>query len=262
MLEASKYIKAIGVGVTKPHLLRASDGHLYVVKLTNNKLGTKALANEYIGSRLGEYMQLSFPKAGFINITEAALEKMRPLRRLGTPPGLHFAVRYLKHCEYVRPWHIRQAVNRHEFAGVILFDHILQNEDRTLNQRNILARHEAAGIKLYAIDNTHLFGSGCWRSDNLTRYADVIRINNRLAYGVLLKRYLRSADFKPYMERIAALTPDKIKAILDDIPSAWLDESDRQTAEAVIARRISLTEQIVEALSLLIPDKHRRANCH
>lgn len=260
VLEAVRYIEAVGVGVTKPHLLRASDGHLYIVKLTSNKLGPKALANEYLGSRLGELLHLSFPRAGLIHLSHSALDTMPLLRRLGAPPGVHFAVRYLSRSEYVRPWHLRQAVNRREFAGVILFDHILQNEDRTLNRRNLLARYEKQGIRLYAIDNTHLFGSGCWHRENLMRYADVVRINDRLAYGCLLRRYLKPMDFQPYLDKIHAVVPEKINAILEEIPAVWLDEDDRRSVKAVVMARLSMADRIADVLCRLIPNQHRRAD--
>ncbi len=262
MLKAVEYKKSIGVGVTKPQLLRADDGRLYVVKFTSNRLGAKALANEFIGSRLGKKLELDFPPAETIELSEEALTKLPRLQKHGVPAGVHFAIRYLRHASYVQPWHIRQAVNRHAFAGVILFDHILQNEDRTLNGCNLLVRRETDGLRLYAIDNTHLFGSGCWRRENLYRYREVVHINQRRAYGMLLRHCLKAADFEPYIKRAQAISAEKINAMLDEMPSAWLDAADKKAVGEYLLWRFSMTGQIYDALSRLLPDKHRRPHRH
>ena len=50
MLEAVEYIGRVGVGVTSPSLIKGDDGFTYVVKMQNNRLGTKVLVNEYIAA--------------------------------------------------------------------------------------------------------------------------------------------------------------------------------------------------------------------
>ncbi|HWQ62155.1 MAG TPA: HipA family kinase, partial [Negativicutes bacterium] len=66
MLTALEHLGATARGVTSPQLFRADDGRVYVVKLQNNRLGPKVLANELIAARLGVALGLCFPPGGVI----------------------------------------------------------------------------------------------------------------------------------------------------------------------------------------------------
>ena len=61
MLKADMYMGRVGVGVTSPSLIKADDGYIYVVKMKNNRLGTKVLVNEYIAAWMGKKLNLPFP---------------------------------------------------------------------------------------------------------------------------------------------------------------------------------------------------------
>lgn len=257
MLTAESYLGRVGVGVTSPRLVRADDGQVYVVKLKENRLGTKVLVNEYIAAQLGEKMQLAFPESSFILFTSAFIRQYQRRLKGKVSDGIHFASRYIEGSKYVHYYHLPRVVNRNAFAGVILFDHFMHNADRTLNGKNMLVCREKEGYRLYAIDNSHLFGSGRWRSEKLPRLVTRVSLNRRRAFGALLRRYLKQSDFTPFVERLKAISEDEFSEILDEIPAEWnLPQQEKAALLAFWQRRRVLTDWIVDQITALIPDQN------
>lgn len=256
MLVALDYLGPVGRGVTSPQLFRASDGKIYVVKLQNNRLGPKILANELLGARLGEILGLCFPPGDVIKIDEQLVKKNRRLSAAGVRPGRHFGCRYLSGTRYLCSHNLFKAVNQSEMAGVMLFDHLFHNLDRTLNRRNLLLRREAGGYRIYAIDNSHLFRRGVWTRELLEKLAPQIKINHYRTYGTLLKHCLQPDYFNSYLTKIQQLSDCGLKEMVAGIPEEWLPQtSDRQILEQFLITRRDMAEEIVTCLSALIPAK-------
>ena len=263
MLQAEKYLRPVGIGVTRPHLLRCDDGNIYVVKFQNNRLGPKVLVNEYIAARFAEYVPLCFPPGGIVEVAADFLRRCPPLRRLGVVSGRHFGARYLSHARYVHRANLAFARNKKEIAGVMLFDHLMHNADRTLNGKNMLLRREADGWRLYAIDNSHLFGSGRWRTERLEALAGRVSINRRRAYGALLRHYLTAEDFAPYIERFEAIGEAEIASIVDGIPAEWLgDAAARAALKAFLSKRCACASRIAACIAASIPNDDGGADLH
>ncbi len=254
MLVAREHLGATGLGVTSPQLFRADDGRVYVVKLQNNRLGPKVLANEFIGARLGKALELCFPPSEVIKLEEELLRRSRRLAARGVAPGRHFACRYLSGAEYLCRHNVAKAVNRREMAGVMLLDHLVHNMDRTLNRRNLLLRREAQGWRIYAIDNSHFFRRALWTEETLARLAPRIRVNSHGVYGTLLRHYLQPADFAPYLARIEGWTEEFFAALVAEVPVEWLPHAaERQAAVKFLAARRDLAAEIVTCLTAVIP---------
>lgn len=253
MLIAVEYIGSVGVGVTTPQFFRADDQKVYVVKLQNNRLGPKVLVNEFLAAKLGKVMGLCFPNSGIIEINEETLQNQCPL----TPEaslGRHFASEYLEHAEYVGKHNLYKGINTAEMAGVMLFDHIFHNADRANNRKNLLIHQEDAGYKIYAIDNSHLFGSGKWTLESLNRLSTKIKIYYRYNFGLLLQDCLSPQDFLPYLDKIIKFINEDIEAIVEEIPNEWLpNDSERQGLIQYINMRRNMAEEIWETLCKYIP---------
>ncbi|MDT8903699.1 HipA family kinase [Anaeroselena agilis] len=261
MLIALEHLGATRRGVTSPQLFRADDGRVYVVKLQNNRLGPKVLANELIAARLGEVMGLCFPPGGMIKLEEGLLKRSRRLAAAGVAPGRHFACRYLSGTEYLCRHNVARAINRSEVAGVMLLDHLAHNLDRTLNRRNLLLRREAHGWRIYAIDNSHFFRRALWTEETLQRLAPLVRVNRHGVYGTLLRYYLRPEDFAPYLATVQGWSDAFLADLVAGVPAEWLPhDGERQAVAAFLAVRRDMAADIVTCLSALIPDNHRAAN--
>lgn len=244
MLRAIEHLGPVGVGITGPQFFRAHDDQIYVVKLENNRLGHKVLVSEMMAAQFGQYLDLCFPPSNLIEIPE----HMSPYS------GLHFASLYLDQCVYLTSGNMLGAVNLPEMAGILLFDHLFHNADRTNNRKNLLLRQEAEGPKIYAIDNSHLFRSGRWTLASLEQLSFSLKVYIRNTFGLLLRDCLRPSDFLPYLERVSKLTPCQIEGMIEQIPRLWLPcNFERQALNQFIQIRASQAELVWDSLCKYIP---------
>ncbi|WP_371376324.1 HipA family kinase [Sporomusa aerivorans] len=267
MFRALEYLGPVGLGATSPQLFRAEtaggERKVCVVKLSANRLGYKVLVNELLAARFGQWLTLCFPAGGIIEIPAEVMKKSRRLTAAGVKPGLHFGCEYLSRAGYVNKYNLHRATNKEQMAGVMLFDHLFHNPDRTINRKNLLIRRERDGYKLYAIDNSHLFRRGKWTIGMLRELTDTITINHRRSYGVLLKYYLHSAQFLQYAKKVTEIPRELFSQFVQDIPREWLPEQEeRQALLEYITARSDKAYWVAEKLSELIPDINRRSNIH
>src|SRR5215469_1648923 len=86
-------------GSAQAKLIECSDGHLYVVKLTNNPQTRRTLVNEVIASELLCHLRLPVPVWRAVHVDSAWLRE-NPLhlqfgaRTVSAPAGLHFGSRF------------------------------------------------------------------------------------------------------------------------------------------------------------------------
>lgn len=258
MLIAVEYLGGVGVGVTESRYFRATDGKVYIVKLQNNQLGLKVLVNEYLAARFGAIMKLCFPASDIIEINEQTLQENQLLEELGVNPGLHFGSEFLSGSVYFGKHNLDKADNTKEMAGVMLFDHIFHNADRTLNRRNLLLRQEGASYKIYAIDNSHLFKSGRWKLESLNDLATSLKVYYRYSFGLLLKECLKPEDFQPYLDKVKNMTDEQIETVVQEIPEEWLPLTapERPALIQFIKMRRDRVDDIWERLCKHIPKQH------
>ena len=251
MLTAVKHLGPVGRGVTAPHIFTADDGEVYIVKFQTNRIGPKVLVNELLAARLGELWGLCFPPAGMIAISQAVLAQS-PLLVRRVSPGVHFASRFLRDCRYIDGKLLHKAINKQELAGVILFDHLFHNIDRTRNPRNLLIRKEKDGWRVYAIDHSHLFYRGNWSEESLHKLADRVTINRQRAYGILLRRYLTEADFLPYLQKVEATSDATFADLVTEMPQEWLPGAkNRELLISWLCQRRGYAATIVDRLCTL-----------
>ncbi|EGO64150.1 HipA family kinase [Acetonema longum] len=262
MLKAVRYLGPVGLGVTSPQLFLADDRQVYVVKLQNNHLGPKILVNELIAARLGILTDLCFPSGDIIFIQpREVFHRHRAHSAAGS--GYHFASLFLAGSRYVTKANLPRAVNKRQMAGVVLFDHLFHNMDRTQNYKNLLIRREDQGYRIYAIDHSHLFRRGRWTTDSLALLADKIHIDYRRSFRMLLKYYFTADDIMHYAVKFRDITQEQLAEIIEEIPSEWLaDASERQAVLAYMVKRLAKVMDLAERLCRCIPDPDRRADPH
>ena len=259
MLTALEYLGSVGIGVTTPQLFRANDGKVYVVKLQNNRMGAKVLINEYVAWWFGLRIHLCFPISDLIQIDEQVIKKSRRLRAAGINRGPHFASQYLPNNRYVTRYELKRAINKGAMAGVMLFDHMFHNVDRTKNRKNLLVCHNENHYVLYAIDNSHLFVRGRWNRRTLEKLGTKITINQWRVYGWLLKNFLVAEDFVRYAEEVKSISNEELISLINSIPKEWLyREGEADALLRYMIQRRNMVDEIVTALCQSIPDINRR----
>src|SRR5260370_3588652 len=66
-------------GGAQAHLMRAADGHFYVVKFQNNPQHIRVLANEMLATRLAERVGLPVPVTEVIEVSQWLIEETAEL---------------------------------------------------------------------------------------------------------------------------------------------------------------------------------------
>lgn len=94
-LHLVEHVRALRGG-SQPRLMRASDGHLYIVKLQDNPQGSRVLANELLASRLAQLAGLPVPQAEILELSPklaGTLHFETPTGRRRIYPGLQVGSR-------------------------------------------------------------------------------------------------------------------------------------------------------------------------
>jgi hypothetical protein len=214
-VRATRYVTPLREGGSLPAIVEADDSGLYVVKFRGAGQGPLSLVAELISGEIGRTLGLPIPEIVFIEIDAAmgrneADPEIRQLLLAST--GLNLALDYLPGSFSFDP-----AVDAHispELASrIVWFDAYIANVDRTPRNPNLLWWHDA----LYCIDH----GASLYFHHNAGLLVDEAANPFPLVRDhVLLSRAPHIAGVDAAMR--AALIDDRISAIVDEVPGAWL----------------------------------------
>src|SRR5260370_38417104 len=126
-------------GGAQAHLMRAADGHFYVVEFQNNPQHIRVLANEMLATRLAERVGLPVPVTEVIEVSQWLIEKTAELRidlggeQAPCSAGLQLGSRYV--CDpsdghifhYLPESTMPKGKNIETFAGILPLDKWLGN---------------------------------------------------------------------------------------------------------------------------------------
>src|SRR5579864_971888 len=104
-LSAIQHVRKMRGG-TQAHLMRGSDGNLYVVKFQTNPVHPRVLANELLATRLGFWLGLPMPQVGVIEVSSWFIAHSPALivelaeSRIPCSSGLQLASRYAGDSAY------------------------------------------------------------------------------------------------------------------------------------------------------------------
>ena len=99
-VEAVQHVRRMRGGA-QAHLMRADDGHFYVVKFQNNPQHLRVLANELLATRLAESVGLPVPVTEIVEVPEWLIKNTPELRvdlaglSSHCKAGLQFGARYV-----------------------------------------------------------------------------------------------------------------------------------------------------------------------
>lgn len=87
-------------GGAQSYLLGADDGRFYVVKFRENPQGSRVLVNEWVGTRLIQYLDIACPRPAIVALTSAFIEAHPEVslayggRNIQPSTGKHFGSQY------------------------------------------------------------------------------------------------------------------------------------------------------------------------
>jgi hypothetical protein len=236
-------------GGAQGHLMRAEDGHYYVVKFQNNPQHLKVLANEFLATRLAEQVGLPVPATEIIGVTDWLVQHTPELRiesaghSVPCKSGLQFGARYVcdpfegQVLDYLPESMFDRIKNAETFVGMLALDKWLGNAD---GRQAVFWRK--AGEKKYKvsfIDQGYCFNAGEWTFPDLALHGVFYR--NRVYAHVT-----GWESFEPWLSRIENLSPRVIQDIAGYIPPEWCDDWEGLEAlvETVIQRRSRVRDLI------------------
>lgn len=194
----------------------------YVVKLSASMdLGETAAANEALGSFLANWFHIQHPEPASIRIAPDLVSWLvRQNSALGAQlkasPGFNFGTRVLTN---VTTWPKGKALPEAMLpaaAQVFALDALISNDDRRLENPNVLIR----GDEVFVIDHECAFAfllllpskEPPWRLRNRTS------LSRHVFYLQLRKQALA---LEPFIARLAGLGEEQLTKMIDSLPFGW-----------------------------------------
>ena len=243
-------------GATQVHLLKASDGHLYAVKFSNNPLHRRILVNELIASEIARHLRISAPESIAIRLTDSFLrENPEVYFELGTErravtPGLHFGSRYpfdmddAAVYDFLPDALINKIVNAGDFLGVYVVDRWLANSNAPQSIFFRQPYEEQGNVSRFVME---CIGFGGAFDGERWRFAD----SSSLSLDCRPRVY-QDVDsiesFQPWLSAIAQFPESVINDIRKRIPEEWLEGDDASQLTAMLNELLSRRAKVADLL--------------
>lgn len=241
-IEATQHIRRMRGGA-QSHLMRAKDGHFYVVKFQNNPQHLRVLANELLATRLAERIGLPVPGAEIIEVSQWIVENTPELnlqyagQTLPCRPGLQFGSRYVADplqaqiFDYLPESMLERVRNLDTFAGMLALDKWTGNA----NGRQAVFWKKGRDRK-YAvtfIDQGYCFNAGEWSFPDSA-------LRGVYSRNSVYARITGWGSFEPWLSRIETFDPHLLRQLAEDIPPEWCggdwEPLEKLTGELVLRR--------------------------
>lgn len=245
---ATRYIRTIKTGLSKPVLLACNDDEKYVVKFaSDNYSKNKVLINDYICSKLAEKVGIDVPKAEIIFIHNSLVEIEGDLKNRNVREGVHFGSLFVGETSGMFGESLlKSIINKEQIPKIIAFDLWVGNDDRANNPGNILftLNHEP---RIVTIDFGNSFNGPDWDSFDLNDDIILPPFDGEV-YSCLKNYVLGEHPFDEICTQIEDISRADIQNCVDQIPEEWLfTELDRQLiSQFLYDRRIVLRKYIDE----------------
>ncbi len=214
-LTTTRYVTPLREGGSLPAIVEANDDGLYVLKLRGAGQGVKALIAEIIAGELARSLGLQVPELALMEL-DAAIGRAEPDEEirdlLKASVGTNVALDYLPGSVMFDPI-VGPAPDALTASRIVWFDALITNVDRTPKNPNLLLWHRS----LWLIDHgAALYFHHSW-DDYLAR---AIAKFGQVKDHVLMPFATKLAEVGPAMT--ASLTPEVLKAALNEVPDAFL----------------------------------------
>ncbi len=170
-LLAVRYLRRLNGG-TQAHLMQASDGNLYAVKFQNNPFSSRALASEFLATRLGLWLGLPMLHVEVIYVPDWLVN--RELLRIDNEgrlircaSGRQLAFRYLCDAQDSLPKRLQTLFNSQDLIRVLALDKWTANCD---SRQAVFVRQGKHNYRALFIDQHNCFNAGRWTFPDLPHH--------------------------------------------------------------------------------------------
>jgi hypothetical protein len=236
ILSAVQHIRKMR-GKTQAHLLRASDGSLYVTKFSNNPLGIRVLASEFLAIKIGLSLGLPMPEVAVIEVPSFLVENTRGLQMesedreiIRCAPGRHLAIRFVgdvwkdRVFDYMPRAMFGRVSNAADFPRVLCFDKWLGNCDH--RQAVFVGRAGRREYKAIFIDQHDCFDGVRWQ---------FLDHPEKGVHGGqhVYERVTGWNSFEPTLSRIGNFDINDLRQLASEVPGEWCG-SDQEALSSLI----------------------------
>ena len=243
---ATRYVTPLREGGSMPAIVEADDDGMYVLKFRGAGQGPRALVAELVSGGIAHALGLPVPEIVFVELddelarTEGDPEIQALIR---ASAGLNLGLDYLPGAANFDP--VAMQPSPELASAIVWFDAFTSNVDRTARNPNLLVWHR----QLTLIDHgASLYFHHGWDGDTggAGRPFPLIREHVLLPWA----SGLAEADAR----LTALLPPERLTAIVADVPDAWLETADAFGTPAVqraayvhyLQQRLALPHAFVE----------------
>jgi hypothetical protein len=236
-------------GSSQAYLIGADNGRKYVVKFTNNPHCERILVNELVSAMLLNRLGLACPEIALVRLTSEFLRLNPNVSIQGRssaerpPCGIHFGS-----CLPGSPNHdfvsrsvsdnvLKGLTNLCEFAGVLVFDKWISNQD---HRQCIFEFNRPSRVRALWIDNGHVMGGPRWKFEDSPRHG-------LYAQHAVYEQARTWADFEPWLEGIRAMPEGFLEYVLREVPNDWVRDDHkelRRVIDRLMIRRQSVADLI------------------
>ena len=237
-------------GGSQSHLMRASDGNLYVVKFQNNPQGVRVLANELIVTRLAETADLFVPACEIVEVNDWIIQNTPDLhmqlgsQRVPCQAGLAYGSRYAlspyegQVLDWIPQSMLDRVRNLNEFVGMLVFDKWVCNSDS--RQAVFTRRSRERKYNAVFIDHGYCFSAAEWTFPDAP-------LRGAYPWNEVYAGVTGWESFEPWLSRIEQMSDDVIFGCGDVIPPEWY-ESDSDALERLLGTLVKRRARIRELI--------------
>jgi hypothetical protein len=226
-LSATRYVLPLREGGSLPAIVDTEDGQ-YVVKFRGAGQGPKALVAELIAAGIAQALGLPVPDAAVIELAEGfGLNEPDPEIQdlLKGSVGENFGLRYLPGAFGYEPAADRDSINTVAAAGIVWFDALISNVDRTANNPNLLFWADRVWLIDHGASLYFHHGGGDWVARSQERFP---LIKQHILLDQAGDLMIADGDLRP------KLTEKVLTGIVGAIPDPWLDDDPEQQRRAYV----------------------------
>jgi len=269
LVHATRFLRHMRGGA-QAHLLEGGDGYCYVTKFRENPQHVRILVNEWISSRVLEYLRIAAPKVAIVELDEPFLAREPDVKirlvakELPVSAGWHFGSRFPGNpdrdavYDYLPDSLLAQVQNLRHFLAVFAFDKWTANSDSRqaifvrqrikewLDDPDLPARSAsplAKGFVALMIDHGYTFDGPHWEFNDSPMQGFYFR-------PMVYQGVRKLDDFEPWLTRIREAPAELFDGILRDLPRQWLPGGDETPAERLVEqlyRRRKLVAGLIES---------------
>lgn len=208
-------------GASESWLMTCDDNQMYVVKFFNEPCDN-TIINEFVCNKIAQIMDLPIARGELVFVDKGLVDaiNLNPTKNRKIKEGIHFGTLFLQPSSNLDPARLQQLaiqkiVNEDKVPGIVVFDILVCNGDRSTNNALITPTPTSREYRYVMMDHSHCFSSPNWNEQTIMNH-------NCQAVGIPWKTtgITSVANFLPHILKIC-LVKKEIRNIVNSMPDEW-----------------------------------------